>query len=478
MKICERGLNFIQIIDAGGSVRGCCLMRDSYMGNLIEDDLETIYHSELAEKIRKPLLEQTYDNCPVDNCPYLANGTMEEHLIEIEKIPELPDTLLLAYEGKCNYNCTCCTSHMHMKMTKEHEKEYGANYELIEKKLFDILPYIKTIGAHGRGELFASPRILNVLSKWKPLAADDEIEVMLETNGSLFDEEHWKKIENLGRYNLRVAITVMSFHEPVYQFLSGVKYPISRLVDNLHFVKRLREQNIINELEIATVLQEQNFREMPEFVKRCIEEFGADYVRIRPIVPGGSLNQFEQWFMNVRNPEHPYYYEYKKVMTDEIFKDPKVLLWSGELESKRVGLSELVDNNVDELRHSLSRERRVTDILSSIMSTEAFARKFKIYMEQRGFKRGAVWGVGKIGKAFLNSIDLKESHIERLFDKRLGGTLYKDILVEEPDFQNINEIDVIIVTFTAYQDNMKDGLAEYGGRVITLEEMIQDIKSL
>lgn len=151
----------------------------------------------------------------------------------------------------------------------------------------------------------------------------------------MFDENHWKQIENLGKYHLSVAITVMSFDEGTYQFLSGCKYPISKLENNLRFVSSLRREGIINHLQIATVLQEYNFREIPQFTRRCINEFGADSVRIRPIVQGGPYPEAERWFMDVRNPRHPYYSEYRRIMEDKIFEHPKVLLWSSDMTSEK-----------------------------------------------------------------------------------------------------------------------------------------------
>ena len=37
--------------------------------------------------------------------------------------------------------------------------------------------------------------------------------------------------------------------------------------------------------------------------------------------------------MDVRNPKHPYYEQYRDIMSNPIFRHPKVLLWSGELPS-------------------------------------------------------------------------------------------------------------------------------------------------
>ena len=178
-------------------------------------------------------------------------------------------------------------------------------FDKIEEELKKVFPHVKEISANGQGELFASKRTLKMLSEWKPLAPAKECKVSLETNGSLFDEEHWKQIENLGQYNLSVSVTVMSFDEYTYQQLSGVRYPISRIENNLRFIKSLREKGIINYLELATVVQERNFRQLPDFTRRCIEEFGADEVRLRYFLPWGKYSADIEWFADVRNPYHP-----------------------------------------------------------------------------------------------------------------------------------------------------------------------------
>ena len=104
---------------------------------------------------------------------------------------------------------------------------------------------------------------MGLMQNWEPNYPVAECKATIETNGSLFNEKNWKKVENLSRFNLHVAITVMSFEEEAYQYLSGTKLPVSNIIDNLHFVKELRERGIINYLELATVYQEGNFRTLP-----------------------------------------------------------------------------------------------------------------------------------------------------------------------------------------------------------------------
>ena len=54
--------------------------------------------------------DETYDYCNAEECPYMANGELEDHIIELDEIPDYPQELSLAYDSHCNYKCTCCVA--------------------------------------------------------------------------------------------------------------------------------------------------------------------------------------------------------------------------------------------------------------------------------------------------------------------------------------------------------------------------------
>ncbi len=456
MKVCSRAVNFIQIINAEGDVRVCSWMRNNIIGNLLRQDMSDILHSNEAENIRIAMQTGDYSACDVDNCPYLSNNRLEDILIDIEEIPNYPSELYLAYEGVCNYQCTCCTSCKHMEDTKKND--YSTNYELLEKKLEKILPYVKTISANGRGELFASKRIIRLLQTWKPVAPDEDVKVILETNGSLFDERHWNQIENLGKYQVYVAITIMSFDEKIYQHLSGTKIPITRIEDNLRYVKKLRESGVINQLELATVLQEENFREMPEFTKRCIEEFGADIVRIRPIFPGGIYDPNIQWFMDVRNPEHPYYEQYREIMRNPIFQNPKVLLWSGDYASE-IG------------KHPGIKAEAIRKAVDTIVSNSNIIENLCKGVKEKNFY---LYGIGTLGKLFIQ-LSRDKIAVEKICDQYSGLEKWEGRAVIKPE-QLCGKSGIILSTVYGCFDEVKNCLLEnrFNGEVWDLFEIIKE----
>lgn len=461
MKICERALDWIQIIDHHGTVKLCSWMHNNVIGSLAEQSMEEIYHGKRAGELRDRIMQEDYSLCNIDGCPYLAMGDMENHMVDIEEIPRYPRKLYLAYEEVCNYKCVSCNQHNIMMENKKKQDELDKGYEIIEARLKEVMPYVTTISANGRGELFTSKRILKLLAEWKPLAPKEEVSVVLETNGALFDEVHWKQIENLGQYNLSVLISVMSFEEPIYQVLSGTRLPISQIENNLRFVKGLREQGIINYLEIATVVQDRNFRTLPEFARRCVEEFGADYVRLRPYVPWGSQPLEIEWFMDIRNPRHPYYQEYKEIMKHPIFKHPRVHDWSGGLDTV----------NVREFpyKQSYFREKALTDI---VLNTEKIIENLRSVQDNESI---IIYGLGQVGKVLVKQMAAKGIKPIYILDKyspvkEFEGIPVYDLVEAQKASKNV---DVIITPFIKPEEIVNElRVLGYDKKLIKISELL------
>ncbi len=458
-RLCERALNFFQICDENGSARLCSWTIDGYLGKLTEHSIYDLYNSPQANAIKERHIKGDYSLCKPDACPYIAMNDIENHRIEVDKLPELPDSLYIGFERVCNYSCITCT--LKNTMCENAGKNLEENYRIIEERIREVLPKIKTISANGCGELFASKHTLKLLSEWEPEAPDSECSVQLETNGSLFNEKNWKQIENLGKYNLRVAISIMSFDEPIYQYLSGTTLPISNLIDNLHFVKKLREEGVINYLEIATVVQEQNFREMPEFARRSIEEFGADYVRLRPYAWWGECSKTEAWFKDVRNPHHPLYSEYKKVMSHPIIKHEKVHDWSGGRDSEWASL--------DPERLQTLKLEVVTYLATNIDEVHS--------MLANNFENATsyyIYGLSNAGMVLARILKDRGIQIEGFVDRKNHGGSWQGIRVFSMEEEKYLDHDLpIIVTPIERAENIRETLKNKGWeKTVLLRELV------
>lgn len=460
MRICERALNRIQIINAEGSVRICGWQYDGgVIGKLSEASMEEIYNSEEAKLVRKMHFDKDYSNCNPNACPYVANNNVDEHSVDVDVVPKLPQELHLAYENVCNYHCVTCTIPDCMENNRKRQKILEQQYNHIDDELKKVIPYVKHLSANGLGEFFVSKHIMGLMKNWEPINYPiEECRAGIETNGSLFNEKNWKKVENLGRFNLEVAITVMSFEEEAYQHLSGTKLPVSNIIDNLRFVKELREQGIINYLELATVYQKGNFRTLPEFTRRCIEEFGADYVRLRPYEPWVDPG-LDDWMKDVRNADNPYHGEFLHVMMHDIFKHPKVYNWGGGKES---GLGK------DIYPKSMSQFR----LMDRILCIDNFSEKVENVLDSDKVMIYAMTTTGR----FLTKILSKDMTVPYLMDRAQSGQVYHNIpIMGVSNFDYLDKNLPVIIALTTKSAIMVKEMLKRAGfkkKIVTIDELM------
>jgi len=449
MKICRQAL-YVQIIDGIGTVRACGWAGYYLLGNLRDNTMSEVYNSEAAKRFRQTLIEGTHDYCNEENCPYMANNILESQLVEIEKIPEYPEIVSLAYDRRCNYHCTCCISRCDDKMDPVVQ-------EKVEREIRAALPYVKTFSANGLGEFFVSDSMMELVSEWKPEEIDGA-KFELETNGSLLNEKNWKKVENIGDADLSVTLT-----EAAYQYLSGTKMKISQMEENLRFVKKLREEGKINFLEIAMVMQERNFRTLPDFIDRCLNEFGADKVRVRRFLQEKAMDENIEWFFDIRNPLHPYHQEYLEVMKHPVFNDPRVFKWTGEHLSNRGELPAKANYKV----------------LKDLFLTENVGEKLSDYFLSQGYRRIILYAITDIAKAIVKVLQNQPVKIEYIYDRNTCLGEWEGLEVRKPLYKDLKKTKgPLLVTLVPRHGEMEGFLRHQGyeGEILCLEQILENVK--
>lgn len=454
MKICRQAL-YVQIIDGIGTVRACGWAGYYLLGNLRDNTMSEVFNSEAAKRFRQTLIDGTYDYCNEENCPYMANNILDSQLIEIDEIPEYPEIVSLAYDRRCNYHCTCCISRCDDKMNPDVQKK-------IEQEIRTALPFVKEFSANGLGEFFVSDSMIKLVSEWEPEKIE-HAEFGLETNGSLFNKENWEKIKNIGNARLSVTVTVHSFDEAAYQYLSGTKIEIDRIIENLIFMKQLREEGKIDFLEIAMVMQERNFRTLPEFIDRCLNEFGADRVRVRRFLPEKAMDENYEWFFDIRNPLHPYHQEYLQVMKHPIFKDPRVFKWTGDHLSNRGELPAKANYRV----------------MKDLCLTEDIGTKLADYLKEHGYGRIILYAITDIAKALLKVLKDQPVEILYIYDRNTKLEEWNGLEVRKPLHETLVKTqEPLLVTLVPRHNEMEEFLRHQGyeGTILSLDQILENFR--
>ena len=263
---------------------------------------------------------------------------------------------------------------------------------------------------------------------------------------------------------MSVTITVHSFDEAAYQYLSGTSIKISQIEDNLRFVKSLRKQEKINFLEIALVAQERNFRTLPTFIRRCLDEFGADRVRVRRFLPEKAMDENIEWFFDVRNPLHPYHKEYLKVMEDPIFQDPRVFKWTGDHLSNRGELPAKANY----------------DVMKRLFLRENVGEKLSEYLIGKGYRKICLYAITDIGRALMKVLKGQQLEVECIYDRNTRLTEWNGLEVKKPTHENLVELQLpLLVTLVPRHNEMEEFLHNHGyqGKVISLAKVLNEIEA-
>ena len=467
MKYCHRPFDFLYLDHFDGEVYLCPWMdpQKSSIGNILQDKLDDIWFGERAEEIRDTIRNGSYCLCRKVACPHLQNDDLPNLNLDRDdgklKANEAPGYINLAFDFVCNQSCPTCRNSVFVP-----DEKYDNNLNEIVKRIQPYVNRAKIITASGHGDPFASPYMMKILENLKP--EHEDIQILLETNAVFFDEAHWKRIEHLSKYTLDIVITTNSFYEPIYNQISRGGN-LNKLLDNLVFIKKLREDGLLTKITNGIVVQEKNYWEIPEFIERSLNEYGFDNVVLKPVYNWGNLTEEEYWFKDVLNPYHPYHEEYKRIINLPIVKDnPRVYNFGGEMmhEPKPMPGS----GNADSIKND-----GYTRLFKKWLGIDDIEECLISYLQKEGTSSYMIYGAGDIGRRLAK--ELKGHYDVKLLgfiDYFVRECKVDDIPVYKPECCEIFDADLIIVTPVHIFEDISAMLKEkgYEGKIVSIEHII------
>ena len=330
MRTCRKCFEYAYVF-VGGGVR-ICPWNGIVIGDLLKNTLKEIWHSEKADEIRKAFMRGELLGCSEQYCPDCINhsGAMEIAPEEMQRLynglSETPELISLAYDERCNHACPSCRHHFFAA-----SEDYMDKLARITKNIEPYLPKVRHIATNGIGDLFVSTEIVDMLSRLQPERPD--FSMFLETNGVLF-KKNWKKIEHLSKYPITVSVTPNSFDRETYRYLAGAD-DLERFEESMQFISDKKHEGKIARIRLIMVIQDSNFRQIPQFIQKGID-YDADDIVLRPIYKWFGMQEDELLYKNVLNPCHPYYKEYLEIIKNPICKDKRVFNWGFNVEQEPI----------------------------------------------------------------------------------------------------------------------------------------------
>lgn len=461
MKYCNRPFEHCYVLP-DGRVR-ICGWTDGTIGNLIEQDLDEIWKGEKAEIQRDAIRNGSFEFCRKTSCPFLENDNLpdldEEEFNKKAVALESPIDFSVACDYVCNHSCPSCREKVFVGDSK-----YTENVNIMIDKLLPYLGKADYVLTDSNGDAFASPSIMRMMQQIR--FARKESRFGIETNGVLFDEEHWEKIKHLGEHNLTVTVTPNSFVPSTYKYLNGGHNTYDKMIHNLYFIKSLREQGLVNEYNISIVVQDRNFMEVPEFAKRSIEDFGADQVVIKPLYHWFGLSEDLYWQKDILNPMHPYHKEYMEVLKHPYLKNEKVFFWGA-------------DNLHPAVPHPAYKYKEQLDMVIKCVEDEKISEKVRKYLKVNNINSIYVYGDEQLSAFIYNLlrdvINVKGFIARDICRKEICGMPVINIC----DYKPVAEDNIIVINYK-YIDIIRKDLEMTGfkGKLIEMDKFIDSVLKL
>lgn len=327
-KFCPKPFEYLEV----GSLRDgripcftCCpQLVEEEMGDINISSVEEIWNSEQYQKVRNSILDGSFKYCNKEDCPEIQTGSLpdkyaieDKYLWDIIKnkkvvLPNGPKILNLDYDQTCNLACPSCRVEYinHNDDSSMQEIINGVGIKLKNEALANC----KTIIFCSSGDPFASKHFREFLGELD-FNKYPKLQVQIVSNGVLLTEKIWNNYKNIHGHVGLVCISLDAGREETYKITrKGGHW--QTLQENLAFVGKLRESGQIERFRLDFVVQDYNYREMPDLVDIGLR-VGADEVFYQKIVDWNTYSKAEFKNRLIYDKDHPKYSDFLETLKDK-----------------------------------------------------------------------------------------------------------------------------------------------------------------
>ena len=304
------------------------------VGNLRTQTVAEVWNGATARDIRASILDGSFSYCVAANCPHLQNVDGP-----VRRVAEVTDPLHLAilrdgvtvlpwgprdvncsYDRSCNLSCPSCRTKVIV------ESQARDRIQQIQQRINDeALADARLLYITGSGDPFGSPFFRRWLQTMRRADMPRLERIHLHTNAQLWTPRMWETIPA----EIRALVTSADVS---IDAATAETYAVNRrggrfdvLLENLAFVRTLREQGPLEWFGINMCVQANNYAEMPAFVALG-ERGGADAAAFSRLNNWGTFTDAEYAARTVHDPAHPEHERLLDVLADPAFERPVAYL--------------------------------------------------------------------------------------------------------------------------------------------------------
>lgn len=303
--------------------RVCCpTWLPEAIGRYPESSLADAWNSNTAQAIRASIHDGSFRYCDKNLCPAISNGTLPDKIDIADKslreiidqkkniLDEPPQHAHFASDRSCNLSCPSCRDEVFMLRHKRMlQTIQAAQQELIRFCQNSPCEFVIAIA----GDPFASKTHRKLLTEFDGTRFP-HVRFRLVTNGLLLDHEMWQRLGKIHKNISQINVSVDAASAETYRVVRrGGDFVL--LKKNLNFLASERSRGNLQRLQLDFVVQAENFRELPEFIKMA-DALDADSVFLQRITNWGTFSEQAFQAVDIFNETHPYHEEFLNILND------------------------------------------------------------------------------------------------------------------------------------------------------------------
>ncbi len=311
-KYCDRPFEYLEITPGGDCVLCCPAWLPNVIGNVSEGSIIDIWNGERANIIRQTILDGSYSYCSNTLCPAIVNNTLPD----IDKIPQpylkkYPKVIVLGIDESCNLLCPSCRS---TRISYTSGEKYSSKKAIFDKVIAEFFPTPHneeiTIILNSAGDIFGSKITRDFMFDFDPTPWPN-FKLNIMTHGVLFTKKYWDKMH---LWHNKINTFNISFDAATEETYDKIRVggDWTTLLENCRLIYKNIDQYKF--LSMDFVVQDLNYKEIPDFVELINREFPMAKVMFKVVVDWGSWdnNTFKQ--RAVWREDHPNNLEYKQIV--------------------------------------------------------------------------------------------------------------------------------------------------------------------
>jgi MoaA/NifB/PqqE/SkfB family radical SAM enzyme len=292
---------------------GCQDWMPTTVGNIYNAPLSELLSSDLAQRIRKSIVDGTYIFCNEKTCGIIRNNLLNDtHTVPDNVVWQIQDSnryrmpkeIFIAGDLTCNLSCPSCRTKI-IKLTEQQKQQQQKLVDTFRNNIFsepsdqEIVLTVST-----SGELFASSFLLSFISGIS-LTNYPNLGLNIQTNG-LLCEKNWSRLGPLQQSVKKITVTIDAAKSDTYEKLRrGGTW--DQIMSSMAWLQAKKKQNSMA-LHTRLVIQKDNFDQMEDFYIMS-KNFDADVVEYARISDWKTMPTEKFADIDVLNPGHPLYQE-------------------------------------------------------------------------------------------------------------------------------------------------------------------------